>query len=400
MELINVHITGKQRPMRISITDDRITDLSPHFPSRSRTSSSHPSLLQPPASAGQLSFKNALAFPGLINSHDHLDFNLFPSLRSRIYKSYTEWGSDIHRCYAQDIADVLRIPQHLRTSWGIYKNLLNGITTVVHHGQQLPVTEDLISVCQQARSFHYISGEKYWRLKLMTPCKTDRPVAIHIGEGSTPASYAEINTLIKWNILRRRIIGIHGVSMTEQQAASFQALVWCPDSNYFLLGRTASVGSLKNQTRMLFGTDSTLSASWSLWEQLRTARTSEMTSDTELFDMITSTPAAVWGLKDRGSLAPHMRADIVIARRPDTMTGWDAFYSLDPGAILLVMHKGQIQLFDHTLYDQLTANQYPMSGFYAIRIAEHVKFIRGDLPGLINEIRRYHPSVDLPISLL
>ncbi|HEX4850540.1 MAG TPA: hypothetical protein VFV08_07035, partial [Puia sp.] len=33
-----------------------------------------------------------IALPGFINSHDHLDFNLFPSIRNRIYNNYTEWG--------------------------------------------------------------------------------------------------------------------------------------------------------------------------------------------------------------------------------------------------------------------------------------------------------------------
>src|SRR5450432_4419157 len=79
---------------------------------------------------GSLSFGGAIAFPGLINSHDHLDFNLFPQLRSHIYKTYTEWGTDIHERYGEEIGRVLKIPAPLRTRWGMYKNLLNGVTTV------------------------------------------------------------------------------------------------------------------------------------------------------------------------------------------------------------------------------------------------------------------------------
>ena len=43
-----------------------------------------------------LILKMPLHFPGLINSHDHLDFNLFPQTGNRIYNNYTEWGRDIH----------------------------------------------------------------------------------------------------------------------------------------------------------------------------------------------------------------------------------------------------------------------------------------------------------------
>ena len=34
------------------------------------------------------------AFPGFINSHDHLDFNLYPQLGKGPYPNYTSWGKD------------------------------------------------------------------------------------------------------------------------------------------------------------------------------------------------------------------------------------------------------------------------------------------------------------------
>jgi hypothetical protein len=54
----------------------------------------------------QLVFDNAVVFPGLINSHDHLDFNLFPQLGHHIYHNYTEWGDHIHRNYKTEIDAV------------------------------------------------------------------------------------------------------------------------------------------------------------------------------------------------------------------------------------------------------------------------------------------------------
>src|SRR4030095_8906486 len=66
----------------------------------------------------------AIVFPGLINSHDHLDFNLFPRMRNRIYNNYSEWGKDIHLNNRSEIDKVLKVPAMLRTSWGIYKNPL------------------------------------------------------------------------------------------------------------------------------------------------------------------------------------------------------------------------------------------------------------------------------------
>src|SRR6478736_7823521 len=61
-----------------------------------------------------LYFDNALVFPGLINSHDHLEFNLFPQLGNFVYKSYLEWGSDIHQQDKDIINAVIKIPKQLR----------------------------------------------------------------------------------------------------------------------------------------------------------------------------------------------------------------------------------------------------------------------------------------------
>jgi cytosine/adenosine deaminase-related metal-dependent hydrolase len=83
-----------------------------------------------PALEPSLDLNGALAFPGLINSHDHLDFNLFPPMRNHIYNNYREWGPDIHTNNRASIDPILSIPQKLRTQWGIYKNLVNGFTTV------------------------------------------------------------------------------------------------------------------------------------------------------------------------------------------------------------------------------------------------------------------------------
>src|ERR1700722_8879947 len=64
-----------------------------------------------------LSFEHAVVLPGLINSHEHLDFNLFPMLGNRAYADYMEWGQDIHLRHTDRISRVLAIPQPLRTRW-------------------------------------------------------------------------------------------------------------------------------------------------------------------------------------------------------------------------------------------------------------------------------------------
>lgn len=386
MQLSGITIAGQEGCKDIRIEDGLIGSV---------TAAGMP-LREKPAGL-QLVFKDAIAFPGLINSHDHLDFNLFPQLGEGVYNSYKEWGADIHLRHKETISSVLRIPLHLRNRWGIYKNLLNGITTVIHHGAPQQVEQDLITVGQEADSFHSVSGEKNWRLKLLNPFKIKKPVVIHVGEGIGVDAAAEINELLRWNMLHRPLIGIHGIAMDAQQAESFRGLVWCPGANYFLFGKTAAIGRLKYKTQILFGTDSTVSASWNIWEQLRLARSLQMATDDELYDMVTGVPAYLWPVSNCGSLYPGGNADLVVAQPPAGTEDWDAFYALNPENILLVMHKGHIRLFDQSLYPQLM-REFPLHGFYKISIGGTVKYVQGDLPGLVQEIRRYHPAAYFPVS--
>jgi cytosine/adenosine deaminase-related metal-dependent hydrolase len=347
-----------------------------------------------------LSFADALVIPGLINSHDHLDFDLFPAFRSRTYSSYKEWGSDIHERYAEEIAAVLRIPRELRLRWGVYKNLLCGITSVVHHGDQLEMPGDLITVLQEAKSLHSVSGEKGWRRKLLFPFRQQWPLVIHTGEGTTPACSKEIDLLLSWNIFKRPLIGVHGIAMSPEQAAGFRALVWCPDSNYFLYGKTADVRLIREQTNVVFGTDSTLTSSWDMWQQLRQAREMNLVEDRALWEMVTAGPAHLWGLAGRGTIEEGCVADLVIAARPPGSLGWDAVFGLDPAQILLVLHQGKMRLFDASLRDQLSHLVYPAGDFYPVSLAGKVKYVQGDLPGLLQEIRGHHSGALFPVTAL
>jgi cytosine/adenosine deaminase-related metal-dependent hydrolase len=344
-----------------------------------------------PTTEPSLDFDGALAFPGLINSHDHLDFNLFPPLGNKIYSNYTEWGADIHANNRASIDPILSIPQKLRIQWGIYKNLLNGFTTVVNHGKHLDTRDAPINVFQNCYCLHSVGFEPNWKWKLNHPAKAAHPFAIHVGEGTNAAATREIDELIRWNLFRRPLIGIHGVAMTEQQAASFHALVWCPASNYFLLDRTAPVDRLKTKVPILFGTDSTLTSGWNAWDQIRMARSLRVIPDTELLATMTGNAAAAWGLNDRGALAPAKRADLVIARPKSGLNTMDAFFALDPEDFLLVLHTGKIRLFDPSLLESITEQELTAEDFQPTR--PEGKYVVGDLPGLMQEIRRYCPEV-------
>src|ERR1700761_6440654 len=107
----NLRMALKGDPVNIRITSNRIAEVSaaPFGPMPHTLSTD---------------FEGAIVLPGLINSHDHLDFNLFPALGDKTYRDYTEWGQYIHQNYKEEIDKVLKIPVQLREEWGMYKNLL------------------------------------------------------------------------------------------------------------------------------------------------------------------------------------------------------------------------------------------------------------------------------------
>jgi cytosine/adenosine deaminase-related metal-dependent hydrolase len=343
-------------------------------------------------------FEHAIVFPGLINSHDHLDFNLFPQLGNRVYKNYVEWGDDIHLQDKEIIEAVLKVPVHLRVRWGMYKNLLNGVTTVVNHGARLNVADDLLTVFQDCYTLHSVQLEKGWKYKLNNLIARRIPFVIHTGEGTDESSHYEIDNLIKWNLWNRKMVAVHGIAMNERQAESFKALVWCPSSNFFLIGNTAPVERLKSRTSMLFGTDSTVSAPWDIWAQLCTALSTHKTSQEELYKMLTIQPARIWKLKKSGQLKNHYDADIVVAKQKNDLTGYNAFYAVTPQDILLVMRKGEVKLFDESILDQMKAN-IDLNTFSQISLGDSIKYIYGDLPGLMGEIKGYYPEAIFPCKV-
>jgi cytosine/adenosine deaminase-related metal-dependent hydrolase len=335
-----------------------------------------------------------MVFPGLINSHDHLDFNLYPQLGHRTYSNYTEWGRHIHKNYKDEIASVQKVPSVLRYEWGVFKNLLAGVTTVINHGEPSGLKNDLITIFEDMQALHSVGFEIAWQLKLNNPFNTKRVVCIHVGEGDDWPSFNEIDQLISWNLFRRELIGVHAVAMSESQAKKFKALVWCPQSNYFLLNKTAPVNLLKKSAEILFGTDSTLTGSWDIWEHLRLARQTRLLNDDTLYDTLNINAAGIWGL-NTGMLAPGKDADIVIARNRTGMSGYHAFFATWPEDLLLVVHKGQIRLFDESMAPELRGVDF--DNFSKIYVNGVGKYVQGNLPGLMAQILEYYPEAKFPV---
>ena len=335
-------------------------------------------------------FRDCIVFPGLINSHDHLEFNLYPMLGHRIYEDYVEWGEDIHSKDKEIIEATEAIPVELRMQYGILKNLVCGVTSVAHHGAYNSCPDDSpVRVIRQGTCIHSVRLGGKWELKLNW-IKNQEPYIIHTGEGINSSSYDEINKFISRNYLKRKVIGIHGIAMTEEQSSKFEALIWCPVSNMFLFNKTADISSIKKKTNILFGTDSTLTAGWNIWDHLRTARAMDHLSDEELFLSLTKEAAKIWKLENTGEISEGNTADLVIAQRKSDNL-YDSFYLTEPEDIMLILKNGNVILYDETEKDKLSEFTGGGQGFSKFNINGKIKYLNYHKEKVLSEILNYNP---------
>jgi cytosine/adenosine deaminase-related metal-dependent hydrolase len=264
--------------------------------------------------------------PGLINAHDHLQLNNFPRLKYRErHENVAQWIADIDTQRATDpaIAESARVARDLRLRLGGVKNILSGVTTVAHHDPWYPVLGAADFPCRVLADYgwaHSLALEGEFKVRAShrdTPA--DRRWFIHAGEGVDAAARREFSTLENLECIAANTLLIHGVAFTAAERARLAArgagLIWCPSSNFFLLGDTAECADLISQGRVALGSDSRLSGAGDLLDELAVARETCGVAEADLETMVTSVAARLLGLPDRGALRAGALADCVVLPR-------------------------------------------------------------------------------------
>lgn len=261
--------------------------------------------------------------PGLINAHDHLQLNNLPALESRtVYQHVHDWILEVDARRRTDprFEAGVAVSRDERLLLGAVKNLLSGATTVAHHDPLYPFLTQAdcpIAVLRDYGWSHslYIDGEP----RVAESCRAtpaDWPWIVHAAEGLNAAAGAEFERLEALGCIKANSLLVHGIALDSRQRARLvdggAGLIWCPSSNLRLFGRTAQVGDLAARHRVALGTDSRLSGSRDLLEELRIAADLGAIADERLEDMVTSTAAKLLRLNDRGALRAGLRADLLV----------------------------------------------------------------------------------------
>lgn len=248
-------------------------------------------------------------YPGLINAHDHLEMNLYPKLGRPPYNNYVEWANDIYTPDRSPVKEIQSIHLNDRLIWGVCKNIISGVTTVIHHNDfYRPLNGSLpLRVYKNYTWAHSVAFDKHIGLKY----RIDRSYIIHAAEGCDDLSCNEIQTLERLGLLQSNTILVHGIAISQDQAENLSkigcGLVWCPASNYFMFGKTAIIEILKTRIPVLLGTDSTMTGSPTFYTEMRTAFNSGLASPLEIYTMATSLPDS--HLK----ISPHHFSEGVLA---------------------------------------------------------------------------------------
>lgn len=264
-----------------------------------------------------LAFPDGRLLPGLINSHDHLHRNHYGRLGDGPYTSSYEWAADIQRRYADVIARGKAVSRRRALLRGAWKNLLAGVTTVVHHDRWEPdFADDFPIRVARIRWAHSVGLDP--GLATSAPAGPG-PFAIHVAEGTGPGAAEEIRQLDAWGLVDGNLLAVHAVGADrdgiDRLRGAGAALVWCPSSNLFLLGATAPPQLFSGEVDVLLGSDSLLSGVGDLLDETRFARQLGMLPD-ERLEQAVSTVAARRLELPPPSLDPGAPADLIVLTRP------------------------------------------------------------------------------------
>lgn len=322
----------------VRITGNSIAELGDSLPSRAKEQ--------------VVDFHNHFLYPGLINSHDHLEMNHYPRLGNPPYEDYLAWTRDIYKPNESPIKEIEKADLGDRLLWGGIKNLVSGVTTVVHHNpwhRSLGKSNFPVRVLKKMTWSHSLQFGK--NIKSAISDKREVPFVIHAAEGISAQAFGEINELNKLGLLKSNSVLVHAVGATDADIDLLNftqsSVVWCPSSNLYMFETTAPVQKMHPIIKVALGSDSTLTGSPTLLDEMKIAHQTKLVNDKTLVDMVTKIPSSIFNVATPSTKTGVESEFMIVPKKRNDY--FENLVAIRPSDILLVMSNGKLKLVDASL---------------------------------------------------
>jgi cytosine/adenosine deaminase-related metal-dependent hydrolase len=346
-------------------------------------------------------------YPGLINTHDHLQGNYRPAVGPKpgqFYLTWLPWDNDLKA------SDTFRERSQLTRddlyALSGYKCLFSGVTTVNDHFPQkfnsgilpaLPIRAILeYGLAHEASSYDLKWGDgleiEHERAK-----KNKWPFITHLAEGFDEEAMNGVNYLESLKLLDRHCLLIHCIGLSDSDikkiAAAGASVSWCGFSNMFMFNVTCKVRKLMQAgVNMTIGTDSSATGTANLLAEIKYDRElyrglyGEDLPAKAIFNMITDNAAkAFWMDHKIGTLEAGKFADILVVRRKND----DPYENLVNAAmedIELLVLEG-MPIYGELRFLDACGGELP-ADYTQITVGKRPMFVKGDPAGLYRECRK------------
>jgi cytosine/adenosine deaminase-related metal-dependent hydrolase len=328
-----------------------------------------------------------MVMPGLINAHDHLGFALFPRIGDPPYRNYIDWGEDIHDQFPDVIAGYRAVPKNTRLWWSGIRNLLCGVTTVCHHDPLWPELSRVdfpVRVLRHNAWAHSLAFGGDLSMKCAATPK-GRAFILHACEGVDELARKELWELDRLGVLNSNTILVHGLAIDPEGVALMiqrqASLIICPSSNYFLFGKLPDITQLSLIGRVALGSDSPLTATGDLLDEIRFAIDRCGILPDQAYRMVTTIPAEILQLTGSEGAIEESGVGDLIAIRDTGSDPAERLRTLSMRDIEFVMIGGRVQLASEALIDRLPRSE--QRGLEPLSIGEMTRWLRAPVIDLL-----------------
>jgi hypothetical protein len=235
-----------------------------------------------------IDFSGHMLLPGMINAHDHLSS-----------------GVDLHN----------NTPREAALWMGALRNIMSGVTTVLHHEPQDSVLFSEGFPIRVVRNYGYANSLDPTELKAQfASTGPDAAFVIHLGSNGAADARQKVTELEKLGVLTHRTVVVHGggvdgdvINLLHRAGAS---QVWCPSA---VMAGDSSVDPsfVVSNHRVALGTAFDNEKSHDIFEEMKDALALGVPPEA-IYSMVTSRPCSILRLRNgEGRIIGGTPADMI-----------------------------------------------------------------------------------------